>query len=156
MNNTTTTTTADDEATLLTAWRACDPDDRRRIIEHARTCAGLAGQPRQSIAELLALAEGDPVRRRIREARLAGNPATIAAVAPRWCVVRDEDGHSYLVPAERRAEAVAAIEACGRYWDPDTTVAYRDAHEGEAELPAWVRRVAGVAALTFAAPREDA
>lgn len=76
--------------------------------------------------------------------------------APRYCVVRDDDGHTYLVPAERRAEAAAALEACETYWDPDTSEAWREEHEGAGELPEWMRRIDGTARLTFTDPREDA
>lgn len=141
---------ADDERTFITTLRGCEPADRQRLLEHARTCVSLAGRPRRSLDELLAEIKGAP-RQNPTPASDVGPPA-----APRFCVVRDEDGHSYLVPAERRAEAVAALEACGRFWDVDTTDAYRDAHDGDAEPPDWMRRIAGAAVLTFADPREDA
>lgn len=91
---------------------------------------------------------------------------TLSPAPPRWALVGDGDGHTWLVPAERRAEALAAIEGVGAYW------AWLDRHDcaaegrgercecdpptGEPDVPDWFRQVAGPFALTFCEPREDA
>ena len=47
-----------DERDLLAAFRASDPDDRARLLGHARTCAARAGRPRVSLSEAVWRAEG--------------------------------------------------------------------------------------------------
>ncbi len=77
--------TTTDEQELLAAYRACEPDDRERLLAHARTCASLAGRPRRSLDELVAEASRDPARRRLLGARVARDRA---AGRPVYRIVR--------------------------------------------------------------------
>lgn len=77
--------TTTDEQELLAAFRACEPDDRERLLAHARTYASLAGRPRRSLDELVAEASRDPARRRVLDDRVA---RARAAGLPVYRIVR--------------------------------------------------------------------
>jgi len=57
-------------------------------------------------------------------------------MAARFCIVGDGDGHSFLIPAERRGD-----------WTLD---------EGdEEEVPTWAKPIDGPHRLTFTDPKEE-
>lgn len=74
----------------------------------------------------------------------------------RYCVVSDGDGHSWLCPAQRRAEAVELIEACETYWATFTTGLGAGPTPPDPDSVGWLRRIESAEHLTFTDPREDA
>jgi hypothetical protein len=112
-------------------------------VQAARVALRKGGDERDAARAALAVVRG-----------LAALPAGEVRV-DRWCVLGDGDGHTYLVPAGRRGEALAALERCGRYWASGDDE-WRAANEADAELPDWMRQVRGAELLTFTDPRDDA
>lgn len=74
----------------------------------------------------------------------------------RYCLVEDGDGHTWLCPAERQAEALAQIEAVEAFW-----ASAKSGHAPEGDEAAgppdlgWLIRVDNPGRLTFSEPRED-
>lgn len=67
----------------------------------------------------------------------------------RFCLISDDDGHWYVIPADKLAEAEAHFEAVYTFWrnPPD------DEDARPADDPEWMERVNGGASLvTFAFP----
>jgi len=66
----------------------------------------------------------------------------------RWCLVHDEDGHTYLIPAHKRADFLDMSKKISLYWS--------DPEKGNkagfpSEFPSWAQLVSGQ--VTFTNPR---
>lgn len=63
-------------------------------------------------------------------------------VETQYVLVRDDDGHWYVCPADKRREADAYFEAMGAFWGP-----HGDADGPEPERPGWLEDVGGAPSL---------
>lgn len=77
-------------------------------------------------------------------------------MSERYCLIYDGDGHAWLCPVERRAEALAQIGAVCEFWS-----SARPGHPPEGDEPVspedldWLIAVDNVHRLTFSEPQED-
>lgn len=82
-------------------------------------------------------------RREVEQYRKAVIAAFAASepvpAVPRWRIKSDDDGHYYLIPADREDDWWAWVQA------PDA----------DPEGPPWARRIDGPHRLTFSDPREE-
>ena len=74
-------------------------------------------------------------------------------MSARYCLVGDGDGHHWLCPIERRAEARQLLKACEEYFSSVEPPATEPPPDPDAV--GWLQRVDNPSRLTFVEPRED-
>ena len=79
--------------------------------------------------------------------RWRGLAGQALGASPRFCSVRDNDGHNYICAAERRQEALDAFEAIEGYYEAG------DYSKPAPGVPDGVRRAEAVGGWTFTDPR---